>query len=168
VLFDVGQETKDKMKTIFTCVFWALTTIGLLATNPIPKDSGVKWDFRGEAPKSLDFASTTMASLYACSTYEELRDALIKVIQKLDKREDEFTSVMGLHHCRMALVRTYYVLGDIRTGDRLMESFYGISNKVSSGARATGRDRYDVPLNSIDTPETESTKNAQQAAPSNR
>lgn len=100
-----------------------------LADTPIPPDSKHRWDFRGP-PRTITRDSFT--KLFSCKTYEELRDALIAAIEDLEHKPDDPTPLYVASDCRLALIRTYYLLGEIEHADRLLEQ-YSIVHRDSKG-----------------------------------
>ena len=94
-----------------------------LADHPIPPDSKQNWDFRG-APRTITRES--FAKLFSCKTYEELRDALIKAIEDLEHEPDCAAPLYAAGECRLALIRTYYLLGDVEQADRLLEQYSSV------------------------------------------
>lgn len=90
------------------------------AGHPIPEDSKERWDFRGP-PRTITLDS--FARLFACKTYEELRDALILAIEDLEHEPDDPTPLYVASDCRLALIRTYYILGDLANADRLLSQY---------------------------------------------
>lgn len=90
------------------------------ADTPIPPDSKARWDFRGP-PGTITRDSFT--KLYSCKSYEELRDALILAIEDLEHEPDDPTPLYVASDCRLALIRTYYILGDSKTADRLLAQY---------------------------------------------
>ena len=113
--------------------FIALTVLALsaaaFADHPIPPDSKHNWDFRGP-PRTISDESFT--KLFSCKTYEELRDALIKAIEDLEHEPDDPTPLYVASDCRLALIRTYYLLGEIEHADRLLEQYSSV-NRDSKG-----------------------------------
>jgi hypothetical protein len=99
------------------------------ADTPIPPDSKHRWDFRGP-PRTI--TRDSFAKLFSCKTYEELRDALIEAIEDLEHAPDDPTPIYVASDCRLALIRTYYLLGEIEHADRLLEQ-YSIVHLDSKG-----------------------------------
>jgi hypothetical protein len=112
-----------------------------LADTPIPPDSKHRWDFRG-SPHTI--TRDSFAKLFSCKTYEELRDALIAAIEDLEHEPDDPTPLYVASSCRLALIRTYYLLGEIGHADRLLEQ-YSIVHRDSKG----NLDLSKVPLKSL-------------------
>ena len=110
-----------------------------LADHPIPPNSKQDWDFRGP-PRTITRES--FAKLFSCKTYEELRDALIKTIEDLEHEPDDPTPLYVASDCRLALIRTYYLLGEIEHADRLLQQ-YSFVNRDSKGRLDLSK----VPLN---------------------
>jgi hypothetical protein len=100
-----------------------------LADTPIPPDSKHRWDFRG-SPHTI--TRDSFAKLFACKTYEELRDALIAAIEDLEHEPDDPTPIYVASDCRLALIRTYYLLDEIEHADRLLEQ-YSVVHRDSKG-----------------------------------
>jgi broad specificity phosphatase PhoE len=99
------------------------------ADTPIPPESKHRWDFRG-SPHTI--TRDSFAKLFSCKTYEELRDALIAAIEDLEHEPDDPTPLYVASSCRLALIRTYYMLGEIGHADRLLEQ-YSIVHLDSEG-----------------------------------
>ena len=93
------------------------------ADHPIPPDSKQNWDFRGP-PRTITRES--FAKLFSCKTYEELRDALIKAIEDLEHEPTIRRPLYVASDCRLALIRTYYLLGEIEHADRLLEQYLSV------------------------------------------
>jgi hypothetical protein len=101
----------------------------VFAEHPIPPDSKQSWDFRGP-PRTITRES--FAKLFSCKTYEELRDALIKTIEDLENEPDDPTPLYVASDCRLALIRTYYLLGEIEQADLLLQQYSSV-NRDSKG-----------------------------------
>ena len=100
-----------------------------LADTPIPPDSKHRWDLRG-SPHTI--TRDSFAKLFACKTYEEIRDALIAAIEDLEHEPDDPTPIYVASDCRLALIRTYYLLDEIEHADRLLEQ-YSVVHRDSKG-----------------------------------
>lgn len=124
------------------------------ADHPIPPDSKHSWDFRGP-PRTITRES--FAKLFSCKTYEELRDALIKTIEDLEHEPDCATPLYVASDCRLALIRTYYLLGDIEQADRLLQPYSGV-DRDSEGRLDLSK----VPLRPL--PKTKDEQDAKQPA----
>jgi len=94
-----------------------------MADHPIPPDSKHNWDFRGP-PRTI--TRDSFAKLFSCKTYEELRDALVEAIKDLEHEPDDPTPLYVASDCRLALIRTYYLLGEIEHADRLLEQYSSV------------------------------------------
>lgn len=99
------------------------------ADTPIPPDSKARWDFRGP-PGTISRDSFT--NLFETKTYEELRDSLIIAIEDLEHEPDDPTPLYVASDCRLALIRTYYLLGDYMNADRLLNQ-YSIVHQDADG-----------------------------------
>jgi hypothetical protein len=119
------------MKAITLIIVAACFTIlpVAVAGHPIPADSKASWDFRGP-PRTITRES--FEKLFACKTYEELRDALIIAIEDLEREPDDPTPLYVASECHLALIRTYYLLGDIKNADRLLAQYSSV-NRDSEG-----------------------------------
>ena len=90
-------------------VFLCGPVFAALADLPIPADSVQPWDFRNK-PRKLPIEA--YAPFYECGTYEELRESVLKVSATLAPSQAA--------DCRLILIRTYYILGDIKSADTLL------------------------------------------------
>ena len=100
----------------------AVNLTGLYADSPIPADSKQLLDFRG----SPNFSATEFQRLYRCESYEELRDQLLRAIEAISPKPgaelEDLAQQNALATCKLALIRTYYILGELEEADkRLLE-----------------------------------------------
>ncbi|MFN0079276.1 MAG: hypothetical protein ACKVY0_22655 [Prosthecobacter sp.] len=100
-----------------------------VADHPIPPNSKARWDYRGP-PHTI--TRDSFAKLFSCKTYEELRDALIAAIEDLEHEADDSTPLYVASDCHLALIRTYYLLGDSQNADRLLAQYSSV-NRDSKG-----------------------------------
>ena len=107
---------------LITLAILSLNAVAL-ADHPIPPDGKQNWDFRGP-PRTI--TRDSFAKLFSCKTYEELRDALIKAIEDLEHEPDDPTPLYVASDCRLALIRTYYLLGEIEQADRMLEQYSSV------------------------------------------
>lgn len=90
---------------------------------PIPADSDSPYDFRGE-PTWNDPA---YQELFKTKTYGELNDALRKFLGVWSERHDELKEpahIEAYFTGKQALLRTYYLMGRVHEGDRLLSEFH--------------------------------------------
>ena len=116
-------------------ILWSLPVLlacGAMARadHPIPADSKHRWDFRGP-PRAL--SDEAYVKLFSCKTYEELRDALIVAIENLEGEQDCTAPYYVASSCRLALIRTYYLLGDVENADRLLEEYSAVHRGPDGG-----------------------------------
>ena len=131
--------------------FYFLTSIvvcsAALADHPIPADSKQNWDFRGP-PRTITRKS--YEKLFSCKTYEELRDALVIAIEDLEHEPDDPTPLYVASSCRLALIRTYYILGDYKTADRLLAQYSSVHRDANGNLNVS-----EEPLRSASEQKTE-------------
>ncbi|MEM7014651.1 MAG: hypothetical protein AAF585_24585 [Verrucomicrobiota bacterium] len=127
------------MKTIIA-MLWLISSAILVAEHPIPKASKADWDFRGGVPEPTDWPAQVKAPLYECETYEQLRDALIKVVNKLEDEGDDPTPFYHASDLRLALIRTYYLIGDLETADRMLARYSSV-HRNSDGSYEHEKER---------------------------
>ncbi len=118
------------MKRLFLCgvFFFSLMTssvfaagIGMVtADTPIPENGNSAFEFRGNP----SFGYAPLKEVYKAKTYGELRDALENFFTQWKKDgmvfEDSASTNM-FYSCRLALIRTYYLLGESEKADTLLE-----------------------------------------------
>ena len=102
------------------------------AATPIPEGSPQYFDFRG----SSDFHHPEFDKLFGCKTYDELRDQLKRTLKSFQPKEGQWASDATVVNaevvCRLALIRTLYLLGDVKEADSLLLTLHG--------GNGTGRD----------------------------
>ena len=95
----------------------------------IPAGSDEPFDFRGEP----GFDDPEYRKLFACQTYGELRDQLEKAIASIDPGdagEWEDAAQMNLAAtCRLALIRTHYLLMETEEADTLLWKLHPAENE---------------------------------------
>ena len=96
------------------------------AAHPIPKDSKQHMDFRGKS----NFTNPDYEKLFSCTTYEELRNQLLKAIASIppakgEEWEDSAQANM-VATCQLALIRTHYILGEIKEADALLSKLHPV------------------------------------------
>ncbi len=111
---------------ILAAIIWMAFPATSHAEHLIPEDSKQPWDFRGK-PRTLTHPA--YEKLFSCRTYEELRDALIVAIESLEQSIDCAAPSYAASSCRLALIRTYYLLGDVGNADRLLERYAAVHRK---------------------------------------
>ncbi len=106
------------MRLVISILIFCFLGVGLgRAETFIPKVSREVMDFRG----TPNFSDPEYEKLFDCQTFEELRDQLLRSIESLGQIREEDTSRENvLMVCRLALIRTNYLLGDIERGDELL------------------------------------------------
>ncbi|MCW1921614.1 hypothetical protein OKA05_03560 [Luteolibacter arcticus] len=89
---------------------------GPTAETLIPASSRSPLDFRGKSP--VDYPP--YAAVFQAKTYGELKERLEDFFRQWEKDKKTFTdhaTVNIYFHCKNALIRTCYLLGDIEAGD---------------------------------------------------
>ena len=86
-------------------------------------------DFRGKS----NFTNPAYEKLFSCKTYEELRDQLQKAIVSIapakgEEWEDSSQANM-VATCQLALIRTHYLLGEIKEADALLSKLHPVHRK---------------------------------------
>jgi hypothetical protein len=98
---------------------------GPTAATPIPEDSKSPYEFRRKP--AVDYPPYT--AVFQAKTYGELKARLEDFFKQWEKEKkpfDDLNSIMIYFHCKEALIRTYYLLGDIEAGDEfLMKCKFG-------------------------------------------
>lgn len=101
----------------------------LSAATPIPKDSKAEMDFRGYS----SFSYPEYKKLFKCATYEELRDQLYKAVAAVtpdEKKGEEWedgAQINASATCRLALIRTLYLLGEVKKADALLMEWHPVN-----------------------------------------
>jgi len=94
-----------------------------IAAIPIPIDSGSPYDFRRD-PKWDDPA---YQALFRAKTYGELHEALVAFVKKWSARQNDLKAlahIAGYFTAKQALIRSFYLRGELAPGDKLMEEFH--------------------------------------------
>ena len=107
------------MKRLVASLSFALA-LTAYADHPIPEEGKHRWDFRG---KAAGFSHKDYDRLFEAKTYEELRDLLPIVIESLEKDATDATPLHYASTCRLALIRTHYILGEIEKADEMLEQY---------------------------------------------
>ena len=115
------------MKAIIILATMVATTLAVFADHPIPAESKSPWDYRGE-PRSITRESHD--KLFACKTYEELARALVFAIRDLEHEPDCAAPVNVASGCRLALIRAYYIMGEIEKAEKLLERYATVHRKA--------------------------------------
>ncbi len=128
-------------------VAWTLVCVAFVVSNavaentlhaslepatPIPADSENLYEFRGDA----HFTYEPYEALFETKTYGELRSALEEFFRrwKEDGRVfEDASSKYTFLHCRLALIRTYYLLGDTRKADTILTWLHPVTQLDQTG-----------------------------------
>lgn len=96
------------------------------ANTPIPENGNSAFEFRGNP----SFGYAPLKEVYKAKTYGELRDALESFFTQWKKdgmvMEDSSSTNM-FYSCRLALIRTYYLLGETAKADTLLELVHPVT-----------------------------------------
>lgn len=84
-------------------------------------------DFRGHS----NFTSPEVEKLYQCKTYEELLAQLEKAIASLTPAPgfefEDAAHVDALGTCKLARIRTLYLVGQIKKADELLSEYHPVN-----------------------------------------
>lgn len=90
---------------------------------PIPADSDSPYDFRGEST----WEDPAYQALFKAKTYGELYEALRRFLGVWAERQNDLKEpahVEAYFTGKQALLRTYYLMGRVHEGDRLLSEFH--------------------------------------------
>lgn len=89
------------------------------ASTSIPADSRSPFDFRGKPASDYP----PYKAVFQAKTYGELRERLENFFEQWEKDKkpfEDYISINSYFHCKGALVRTCYLLGDVDAGDEYL------------------------------------------------
>lgn len=89
--------------------------------TPIPAESKQAMDFRGKSYLTQE----AYEKLFKCKTYEALRDQLKVAIDTIVV--DCAAAGYAVATCQFALIRTNYILGDVKTADALFMKMHPVN-----------------------------------------
>ena len=116
------------MRSIYLIAFVALQLVASaqedrVAAIPIPADSKSPYDFRGDPA----WEDPEYHALFRAKTYGELHEALIAFVKKWSDRQNDLKApahIAAYFTAKQALIRSFYLRGELEPGDKLMEEFH--------------------------------------------
>jgi len=115
-----------------------ITSLSVFAQSKhIPKDSKSRWDFRAAELPLFLVGSTSSNKLSECKTYEDLRDTLKKCLKEVVEYKG-WSPIDSAYSCKLALIRTHYILGEIEEADKLLLSISKDSLHLGGFAKQEG------------------------------
>lgn len=116
------------MRLLYLITFVALTTSApaegnRVAAIPIPADSKSPYDFRGEPT----WNDPEYQALFKAKTYGDLHEALVAFVRKWSGRQNDLkdpTHIAAYFTAKQAVIRSFYLRGELEPGDKLMEEFH--------------------------------------------
>lgn len=107
----------------------------------IPADSKSPFDFRG-TPAAWDFAA--YQALFRTKTFGELHEGLRQFMKEwnaLEQKPQSPAATEAYFTCKQALIRTYYLFGEVEPADELLLEFRPSKETLANPAATLNREQ---------------------------